>query len=577
MMEDGITPSSMSIRNEVKIWSKIRHPNVLQFLGANILDEKPFIVMPYLKNGNARHYLQEHPDSDRLQILYDISLGLVHLHSHQIVHGDLKGLNVLVDDSFRAVLCDFGLSRVKVDATSRTAKIDGGSIMGSRNWMAPERLLGGSLKKPCDIYAFGMTLLEIYTNETPMGELSHSDFLEIVVRQDIRPERPDNEDAPWLSDAVWELTEKCWVKDPKHRPTAGAVCHTLSHLLAAPAIAQPVLVTSPSHPSSLPYAPVKASPPPRTLNPPSNLTMRGHTNRVYCATISPDGKYIVSGSWDRSIMVWDAQRGHLVLGPLKIHTSGVGCVAFSPNSRQIASGSFDATLVVWNATTGKIVAGPFIGHTGAVWTVSFSPDGKKVVSGSRDKTIWVWDAQNGDLLVGPLTGHTDSVTSVAFSGDSTRLCSWSADNTFRVWDVQSGGLVLGPLRGLKYWFLSIVFSLNGKRIISGSMGGDVCIWDTETGALVSGPSKRHKEGALTAAFSPNSTYYCAISPDGRWIAGVTDSSRTIVHVWDSKTGLLAATFSEHTGNICSVTFSPDSKRVVSSSEDKTVRIHTLDL
>ena len=70
-------------------------------------------------------------------------------------------LNVLIDDAGKAVLCDFGLTRIKADATSRTVRLGGVSIIGSRNWMAPELLLGGLLKKPCDIYAFGMTLFEV--------------------------------------------------------------------------------------------------------------------------------------------------------------------------------------------------------------------------------------------------------------------------------------------------------------------------------------------------------------------------------------------------------------------------------
>ncbi|KIM77037.1 hypothetical protein PILCRDRAFT_12392 [Piloderma croceum F 1598] len=68
-MEDGVTPGSKSIRNEIKIWANLRHPNILQFLGANVLDNISFIVMPYLQNGNAHNYLNEHPNGDRLQIL----------------------------------------------------------------------------------------------------------------------------------------------------------------------------------------------------------------------------------------------------------------------------------------------------------------------------------------------------------------------------------------------------------------------------------------------------------------------------------------------------------------------------
>ena len=68
---------------------------------------------------------------------------------------------MLIDDGCNAVLCDFGLSRIKADATSHTARDGEGGIMGSRNWMAPERLTGSALKKPCDIYAFGMTVYEV--------------------------------------------------------------------------------------------------------------------------------------------------------------------------------------------------------------------------------------------------------------------------------------------------------------------------------------------------------------------------------------------------------------------------------
>lgn len=70
-------------------------------------------------------------------------------------------MNVLIDDSEKAVLCDFGLSRVKADVTSRTGRGGEAVIIGSRNWMSPERLTGASLDEPSDIYAFGMTIYEV--------------------------------------------------------------------------------------------------------------------------------------------------------------------------------------------------------------------------------------------------------------------------------------------------------------------------------------------------------------------------------------------------------------------------------
>jgi serine/threonine protein kinase len=111
--------------------------------------------------------------------MYHIALGIMYLHSQNIVHGDLKGVlnlsivhylylirnyhqqNVLIDDSGKALLCDFGLSRVKADITSRTTTSDATTVAGSRYWMAPERLMGKPLRNPGDIYAFGMTSYEV--------------------------------------------------------------------------------------------------------------------------------------------------------------------------------------------------------------------------------------------------------------------------------------------------------------------------------------------------------------------------------------------------------------------------------
>lgn len=410
-----------------------------------------------------------------------------------------------------------------------------------------------------------------------MSELTFAEFVELVVRQDVRPERPDDEDAPYLSDGIWELAKRCWVKDPKRRPTASIVCDTLLHLLE---IAPTLLVSTPSSASmSVPPPPLPPSQnfvdhrPDSPSSSPSNLTLQ-NANCVHCAAFSPDGKYIISGCRDNTITLWDALTGNIALGPLEKHTDSVLCVAFSPDGSRISSGSYDNTILVWDAVTGKVAAGPFKGHTGSIFSVCFSPNNKQLASGSGDNKIRVWDARNGYLVLGPLTGHTDDINSVTFSRNGRRIVSGSDDMTVRVWSAQSGRLIHGPLQGHTNYIRFVAFSPFGKNIVSADQDGDVCVWDTDMGALVSGPSKQHAEGTLVV-FTSSSTYDCAVSPDGKWVAGQEGGDWHTVQVWNLQTGRHAATFWDHTLDFRSVSFSPDSKRIFTTSNDNTIRIRTL--
>jgi WD40 repeat protein len=133
---------------------------------------------------------------------------------------------------------------------------------------------------------------------------------------------------------------------------------------------------------------------------------------------SPNGKQVVSGSYDETVRLWDAATG-APLQTLKGHTSQVFSVAFSPNGKQVVSGSHDKTVRLWDAATGAPLQ-TLKGHIYSVTSVAFSPDSKQVVSGSGGEMVRLWDTATGALLQ-TLEGHTDLVSSVAFLPDGKLL------------------------------------------------------------------------------------------------------------------------------------------------------------
>lgn len=201
-----------------------------------------------------------------------------------------------------------------------------------------------------------------------------------------------------------------------------------------------------------------------------------HEDLATAVAFAPDGNWIVTGSWDRTIRRWRVPGLQPEGEPLGEHESGVLCLAFSPCGRFLVSGSADGTIRVRDDSTGKVSAPPLEGHSDFVRSVSFSPDGRILASGSDDRTIRLWDATTWTPVGAPIEAHGGLVMSVAFHRSGSLLASGSSDQTVRFWHVPSGETVGAPLTGPRGLIHCIAFSADGRRIAAASEDRTVRIW-----------------------------------------------------------------------------------------------------
>lgn len=213
-------------KSEVRIMKKVRHPNVVLFMGAVTRPPNLSIISEFLHRGSLYRLLHR-PNNQlderrRLRMALDAARGMNYLHNCNpvIVHRDLKSPNLLVDKNWVVKVCDFGLSRMK-----HSTYLSSRSAAGTAEWMAPEVLRNEPSDEKCDVYSFGVILWELSTLQQPWGGMNPMQVVGAVGFQHRRLDIPDNVDP-----VVADIIKKCWQTDPKLRPTFAEIMAALKPL-----------------------------------------------------------------------------------------------------------------------------------------------------------------------------------------------------------------------------------------------------------------------------------------------------------------------------------------------------------
>ncbi|KAG9217667.1 hypothetical protein CCMSSC00406_0003644 [Pleurotus cornucopiae] len=215
---------------ELDLWKRLDHKNIIPLLGtASDFGYYSAMVCPWYEYGSVSKYLEKYGDilsmTDRIRLLCQVASGLSYLHSFGIVHGDLTGSNILINDEGDACLCDFGLSSIASEFQDSPTTL---GVAGSVRWADARLTLAAfsdgetlTVTTCNDIYSFGSVMLEILSGRIPYHYIRADAQVVIELHKGNKPRRPSDS---FVTSAQWQFIQRCWGDELEERPRIEEVC-----------------------------------------------------------------------------------------------------------------------------------------------------------------------------------------------------------------------------------------------------------------------------------------------------------------------------------------------------------------
>jgi len=535
------------------------------------------------------------------EIGVQVAEALDHAHEHGVIHRDVKPSNVILDNSGKPWVADFGLARIDSDSTL-TVTVD---LLGTVRYMSPEQALAKRIvvDHRTDVYSLGATLYELLTLQPVFTGQDRQELLRQIAFEEPKAPRKLNKAIP---EELEIIVTKAIAKNPAERyDTAQDLADDLRRFLED----KPIRARRPSAIVRLAKWTRRHRPLVLMLSSSTlavlliALTALGVSNSQIRDMLDQRNQAVTELQWaayrhnvalaqrewlgneietaekalERCPQAYRGWEWHYVKNLLHLdaytfhsHQREALGMAFSPDSRQIALAASDGYVRVWDVRTKEALftvhlpaneSPDYISGEYHANQLDFSPDGRRIAVGCLDGTLALLDAHNG-MVVEKIPTHSLRMTSVSFSADGRKLVTCgrprtikgSRPRTIKVWDAKDLGrepLTLDSGGGV----FSALFSPNGTQVLSIHAAGGVFLWNAETGENVRKFERSHEDAVYAACFHPNGQ---------RFVTGGVDGT---LKTWDVNRAAPLATFTgPHTSFVHSVAFSPDGKLIASVSE-----------